>query len=289
MKRLTLLLAIAALLTACEKSNGIDDGAAAEAVALKASAGIANRTRAMGSTWSAADVIGIFMVDNTGTLASNHAYETTAGDGSFAPADDQQTIWFPIADDAPKVDFIAYYPWSAHQVGFTYNINVYSQSDQFALDLMTADRVTGKDKTSPAVDFTFHHRLTKMRLTLKAAPGMPTSGIDGIKVQLTGQQTTATCNLTTGDVTTSGDVSTIELSVFNHSAEAIILPAEPAADRQLIFTLTRGDVLRYTIPADRAFRPGELHDYEITLNPTGVSVTSNIVDWVRVTGDGTAD
>ncbi len=111
-KRTYLFLAAAAALTLASCSNDDDfaDRPGDGRVAVNFSGGI-TLTRATGDAWDLNDGIGIYMVE-TGTQnvvdnAANRRYVTAAGDGSFSPASEDQTIYFPL-DANNKVDFIAY-------------------------------------------------------------------------------------------------------------------------------------------------------------------------------------
>ena len=293
MKRLILLAGIALIAASCNTDNGIDNNSQNQPVALQVSGSIhtgAAQTRAAGDVWAAGDAIGIFMSDNTGTQAINRQHITASGDGSFTPSATAQTIYFPVDNNAPKVDFTAYYPYNAAQSGFDYAIDLSDQSSQAPLDLMTAEKITGRDKTNPAVAFNFKHRLVKMELTIAAGTGLSAADLPGITVSLGSQYTAGTCSIETGVVTPSGNTSDIALKSAADGlfSEATLLPAAASTGRVLTFTLSTGEPFRYTIPADRAFNAGEKHAYTITLDRTGVGITATITDWVSVPGSGTA-
>ena len=294
MKRLILLAGIAITAASCDNDNGIDNNSQNQPVALQVSGSIhtgAAQTRAAGAAWAAGDAIGIFMSDNTGTLAANRQHITASGNGSFTPSATAQTIYFPVDDYAPKVDFTAYYPYNAAQSGFDYAIDLSDQSSQAPLDLMTADKVTGRDKTNPAVAFNFKHRLVKMELSIQAGTGLTATNLNGLGVTFSGQQTAGTCSIETGATTPSGSTGDIALKTTADGAfaEATLLPAAASTGRVLTFTLSTGEPFRYTIPADRAFNAGEKHAYTITLDRTGVGITATITDWVSVPGSGMAN
>lgn len=288
MKKTLFFTAAVFVFAGCGKDNASEyDGNGK--VALEASAGISAFSRAVDNAWEAGDKIGIFM--SGGATAANARYVTAQTDGKFAPAADDQTIYFPIDNNAPKVDFTAYYPYASAQTTTIYPVSVTDQSDQKALDLMVADKVTGRDKTNPAVAFDFKHRMVKLEFTFKAGVGLEDADLEGMGVVVTEQYSAGSCDLNTGGVTASGAKGNLAMKVVadGKSAEATILPSEAEAGRQVVFTLTTGDPFRWTIPADRAFNAGEKHIYEITLSRTAVDVTGTITDWVKQTGSGTAN
>ena len=87
-------------------------------------------------------------------------YVTAAGDGSFSPASEDQTICFPL-DENDKVDFIAYCPQAA-LTGNTYAVDVTDQSYPAAIDLLWSNNATALDKTVQTVDLKFYHRLSRI-------------------------------------------------------------------------------------------------------------------------------
>ena len=78
------------------------------------------------------DAIGVFMLESGGTRiadnASKRKYVTSAGNGSFAPADGSAVIYYPA--DQRGVDFIAYYPYAGAMQGFAYPVDVSDQTTQ---------------------------------------------------------------------------------------------------------------------------------------------------------------
>ena len=287
------MTALAIAFVGCSNDEIVDDNSQSK-VALDVTAGIATetpQTRVSGTSWQTGDAIGIFQLQ-TGTttaLDANSKYANTTGESAFAPADANQTIYFPI-ETTPTSDFIAYYPYNVAQADFVYPVNVTSQSNQEAIDLLTADKVTGKDKNAPAVAFNFKHRLSKLELNLTAGNGITTSDLAGIAITITGQQPTATFELNTGVLTPSGTAQAITLKTVanGRTAEAIIIPAAASTGRQLRFTLTSSETFVWNIPNDKAFNAGQKNIYNITLNRTSIEVTSTITDWLPGNNGGEA-
>jgi hypothetical protein len=66
---------------------------------------------------------------------------------------------------------------------------------------------------------------------------------------------------------------------------AVVVPQTVTKGTQLIsITLAAGGTLYYSVPADTdlVLQPQKVHDYNITVNLTGLTVTSTITDWVAV-------
>lgn len=270
--------------------------------ALNVTGGIQALTRAHDATWDANDAIGIFMFA-TGTTtiseeAENRQYITATGNSNFSPVTTptDQTIYFPITG---QTDFMAYYPWQSITKNaddkYLYAVDVATQTSQKAIDLMAADKVSGKDKDNTNVAFEFTHKLVKIALTeIKHGDGLTAIDLLGLTVKLSNQYTQATYDVVAGGevtVNTTGQASDVALLVAtdSRSAEAIVLPATSTAGMELVFTLTNGDVYRWELSnasQTSAFAAAHKYSYKITVSKKGLSVTSTITDWVSGNGTG---
>jgi len=295
LNKVFLVSALAIAFVGCSNDDEIVDSNLQSKVALDVTAGIATetpQTRVSGTSWQTGDAIGIFQLQ-TGTttaLDANSKYVNTTG-STFTPATPGETIYFPI-ETTPTSDFIAYYPYNVAQADFVYPVNVTSQSNQEAIDLLTADKVTGKDKNAPAVAFNFKHRLSKLELRLTAGNGIATSDLAGIVITVTSQRPRAAFDFNTGALTPLGTAQAITLKTAanGRTAEAIIIPAAASTGRQLIFTLNNAtnDIFVWNIPNDKVFNAGQKNIYDITINRTSINVSSTITDWVAGNGTGEA-
>lgn len=293
-KQVLLIFAVAALLAGCSNDTDTDTGNDAR-VSLQVSGGINIRTRAQDKDWDKGDAIGIYMV-NAGSTdiaeeSENRRYITAEGDGKFSPTPGK-TIYFPI--DGSTTDFLAYYPFEAALTNGTFPVDVSSQTDQTAIDLMTAKTVSTADKPLDKdhykVSLAFTHRLTKLSLTITAGNGIAAKDLAGLKVEITNQRAKGTYSpLSETFSVTSEPVQTIALNTTasGTSAVAILLPTtEPeginpiVAGRQFVFTLAgTGEVFRWDIPDSKSFKQGDKNIYDITINRTSLDVTATIIDW----------
>lgn len=296
-KLMAAAVAATLLITGCSKDENSTPPQKDNERALNVTAGIQALTRAHDAVWQNNDAIGIYMfATGTTTLsegAENRKYTTPTGNGSFSPATTptDQTIYFPITG---KTDFVAYYPWQSITKNaankYLYTVDVSSQATQQNIDLMAADKVSGKDKDHTAVAFEFTHKLVKISLT-EIKNG---DELTGLTVKLTGQQTHATYDVVTGGevaVNTSEAKTDIALLVAadSKSAEAIVLPAASTAGMELVFTLTNGNTYRWALSnatQSSAFAAAHKYSYKITISKKGLSVTSTITDWVSGNGAG---
>lgn len=155
--------------------------------------------------------------------------------------------------------------------------------------------MSGKDKSAPGVAFNFHHLLTKLELVNTPGTGITASELEGMTVEITGQRTAASYDilfealnvadaLTTVTLNTSADGKKSAAILFPNT-ETTVNPIVPG--RQLVFTLkTGGEKFYWNIPDDKSFNAGEKNIYTITINRSGLEVTSSITDWTSGNGTG---
>lgn len=160
------------------------------------------------------------------------------------------------------------------------------------------------------VQLTFYHMLSKLELAIvkgEGAPELAQSGAVKLNgVTLKGNFTPSTSAdmsiqseradmLSDASATSTGDMTLGQTTCADFTDnvsynEAILVPQE-MIDKVLTFTLADGGTLKYTIPAFDAtagaavFESGKKYQYHITLNLTGLTVTSTIKDWEEVGGD----
>ena len=279
----------ALLLTACQ--NDEETMQTDARVALQVTSGI--QTRAYDATWEANDPIGIFGYTQTETpmeWSNNIQYVTVTGDGTFAPAQGEVPIYLPI--DGTAVDFVAYYPYTKTLANGVYTVDVTDQSIQKNIDLMAASKQT-TDRISHAVAFNFEHKLSKIYLTFKAGEDMTIADLAGMTVQLTGQQTQATFDVTQPEsevsVTADNPITlNLKTSTDGTSAEGIVLPSDNYSGMTLHLVLANNaGYFNWDLNGSEAekFEAGKKYVYDITVNKTRLSVTSDITDWIPGNGE----
>lgn len=257
-------------------------------VKINVSAGI--QTRASNNAWTANDAIGVFSMSGTTAEYANKQYITPDGDGNFTAATDDDIVWLP--SDGGSRSVLAYYPYVTGCDG-TYSIDVSDQTNQEAIDFMVSPAVNNVNKTQPDVTFVFSHKLVKIQLNIRSGDGITAEQLANMKVTLSNQYTTATCNvLTNADVVVTGtEVSTLSFltSADGTTSEAIVLPA----------ATTEGMVLQFEVPEvgtyswavrnsanSQSFAVGNKYIYNVNVNKTGIIVTSQIEDWASGNGSG---
>ena len=293
---LTAIMMLTGVLTACSDQENEQDGAN-ERTALSINAGIgvipastsSATTRATDAFWQANDAIGIVMLDaGTNTVTegkTNYRYITTTGNGSFTPDGKEHTAYYPTA--GAQVDVLAYYPYTTTISAGSLNIpvDVSDQSNLAAIDLMTAEKVTGRSSKAPDVSLMFTHRLCK--LVLKVVKDETTSDVTltGATAILAGTASTGNWNLITEKLSTEGEARdlTLPLSADGTIATAIVMPTQAGDGKSITVTTADGKSYTATIAANLALAAGTVNTYTMTLHRNQANITAGITPWT----DGT--
>lgn len=303
------MAATALALAGCSNDeNGMDNGP----VELRLTSGVTVQTRTFTATQSTTisqnEVVSVW-VDDAGTASPLYeAVQLTAnGSNGFTG----EPMYFPQTGN--NIDIYAVHgnfttpfaPGSDFpKDGAEYKV----EADQSAVadytksDLLYAyEKGVTRSGNPTSVKLTFYHMLSKLELAIKTGDGAPelaTSGavklngvtLDGkftpsttedMSVQskratMLGTTTSATTgNMTLGQTTCQDFTTNV---AYN---EAILVPQDMAG-KTLTFSLKDGGTLTYTIPANTTFESGKKYQYHITLDLTGITVTSKIEDWESV-------
>jgi hypothetical protein len=233
-------------------------------------------------------MIGVFALKGGAQDYSNMSYTTSDGSGSFLPSAEDQTIMLPY--DGSNYTIAAYYPYTESLKDGSYAINVSSQGDQEAIDLLVAAPVSGVNKMSPVAALDFYHKLVKIVITMKPGNGITADQLSGMTVTISGQQTEGTCDIiNNGDVVPSGETSdiTLETSPDGTTSEAILLPATTTDGMVLTFSIPTAGVYTWAVNSaakSQSFGAGNKYKYDITINKTGLDVNASIEDWADGNG-----
>ena len=245
-------------------------------------------TRAANAAWTAGDMIGVFALKGGAQDYSNMSYTTSDGSGSFLPSAEDQTIMLPY--DGSNYTIAAYYPYTESLKDGSYAINVSSQTDQEAIDLLVAAPVSGVNKMSPVAALDFYHKLVKIAITMKPGNGITATQLAYMTVTISGQQTKGSCDIiNNGDVVPSGPTSdiTLQTSADGTTSEAILLPATTTDGMVLTFSIPTAGVYTWAVNSaakSQSFGAGNKYKYDITINKTGLDVNASIEDWADGNG-----
>lgn len=315
MRKIILLAAAPFLLAACSSDdNGPDSGDTR--VPLRLTSGIEVQTRAnntQGTAIASGETVYAWVDDVTDDTERSvsplyEANELTAkDDGSFSYT---TAMYFPATGH--DVDIYAIHgkietgntPLKEFPStdGLIYSVNQ-DQSEGGGTGYTNSDLLYAVKqdvvRTATAVPLTFYHMLSKIELAIKVGNGSPalatsTGAVKLNNVTLNGKFTPAK----TGDIEDQstranmlgkldspkmGDMTLGQETCTDFSAnlvfnEAIVVPQDMSG-KTLTFSLADGGTLTYTIPANTTFESGKKYIYLITLDLTGLTVTSTVADW----------
>lgn len=291
MKKMTKFFALALLAGAMVSCSSEDatPSTPTDKVAAQFNGGIYVRTRAVGSSWSANDKIGIFMTKAGESLAAanisegidNVPYQTDGG-LAFSPVSGGKTVYFPIEGD---VDFYSYYPQTTIN-DYKVALNVADQTSQEAIDFMYA-KATGCNKSTPQVELIFNHQLSNLVLDLQPGDGLSQEDLANLTIKVKNQNTTATYNLADGTISGEGTPAdiTMHTTTPGKKYEAILLPT-PETSRVLEFNLNNGHDAPFVWTMPTKLDGGSKYYYTVVkLSRTAVEVSGTIVPWNEVKDD----
>lgn len=293
MRKHLILATVALALAACsDNENEPADRADGQPVPVEfhASVGV-TETRAVDQTWSAADAIGIFMVKagqsfvpeqiSEGAENIRYVVDATAA-GTFKPGG--TTIYYPM--DNSEVDFYAYSPQGSvtkeeMATNYLYAVNVATQTNQEALDLLYSNDVKGKKKTDKTITLGFKHQLCKVILTVEPGAGISADEMNGLTVKVNAQNTTAHFDLTAGALKADA-ANSANITLFKRADayiyEAILLP-DAATGRTFEFDLNNSRDVPFIWNMGKALTAGSKYTYTVKLNRSGVEVSGQIGPW----------
>lgn len=245
-------------------------------------------TRAADDHWDDNDAIGVYMVNAENGIVgdvSNYRYTVVKGgqNGTFIPADENNTAYFPESVDA--VNVVAYYP-QGEVVDNKLSLDLANQDNQPKIDLMSA-KAENASKSSPTVNLEFKHRLTKLFFKIEGDVNT-----DGIKATIGNQYTKIQYDILNDKLLIADEnKQEIAMKYWNSNnyrfTEAIVLPNDEnnsAVDRQLTFQLNE-KIFNATISNTTTFEPGKKYTYTVKFETTpsgniNVSITGvSIKNW----------
>lgn len=241
-------------------------------------------------------------VNNTGGLTGSSQYYPTDGSnldfyalhGNFASDITEDATEFPGTAVVHSVE--------ADQSGT--DMKDYAKSD-----LLYAVK-TGVTRSSNEVELPFYHMLSKVEVALKSGEGKPdltgaTVTIEGTKLkaeftpkkdaEMTDQS--ARESMITIPVENNAPtavkirtVATDNLDTNTEYGEAVLLPKQTIAENVpfIQVKLQDGATFSYKIDSELRLESGKKYTYKITVNRSGLSVSSKIDDWIQVNKEGNA-
>ena len=251
-------------------------------------------------------------VDKASVPAQSYinAWKLTAqGDGSFTTGTSQ---YYPTDDS--DLDFYALHGNFASDItegstkfpetGVVHSVEEYqadaNMKNYAKSDLLYAVK-KGVERSSDAVNLEFYNMLSKVEVALKSGKGQPE--LEGATVTIEGTKLKANFkpdkddNMGSGEhrlnmitiVDNDNDPTSIiiqtaitkEFTDVTDYAEAVLLPNQDLkrGDTFIQVRLLSGATFSYKLPYDLTLESGKKYIYKITVNRSGLSVSSNIQDW----------
>ena len=295
-KLLSVMLALAVLVGACDKNN---EQPATNSLEVKFTSNIAKiETRVSGTTWDAGDVAGIYMlkVDDPSTpsqiysnLAENAPYTASAGaTANFTPAG--KPLFYP--SDGSNVRFAAYYPYTAAVVKedniYRLPIDVSDQSNLSAIDVLFAPPMTpyyNKNATAP-VPLQFDHKMFKVVFNITNGEGVAEPVANGIDVTISNVYTKGYLSLNDGKVEADleSKIGFVAASSSDSgttvTAEAILIPTDNTSSVSITFTNAAGQKFTSSwLGAEWAMAAGYMCVIDVTLESSKASLSGTITPW----------
>ncbi len=283
-----LLPAALLLLGACshEDDSLIDYPNANDGFVSFRSAGITRVTSE--SEWEEGDKVGIFSSD--ASVSTNLQYNVDPQTNELSPETDDDKI---TVSELESVTYTAYYPYSSTLDGSTYKVDITDQSDLTAIDLLWAEStLAGSEEV---VDFTFDHKLAKIRFNLyrEGKSSLVGAGISGTIESVNTTESFDVVSGTFSGTSENADISmNIVISDSGYSAyvEAILVPTTDLTDVKFSFIMNPDDnsISHYTLDVaalDGGWASGKCYDYgDIYLDETPSTdvvevATTSITNW----------
>ncbi len=313
---LFLAAASSMVLAACSKDNGqiIDDGQ----IRLS-TANVISETRSTDQSlqltqFASNEKVDIFLVEAdasgnvvTGTNVTSYAQPlkyTADGSGNLKVYDESNSNsevpqYWPTSGNGLHIYGV--YPSGSASAytdtakEFTVNTDQSSDDNYKASDLMVgAPESNPVARTTDAVKLTFKHLLTKVNINLTNGDGFSDSEFSSIKVSVLNTNPKATFSVkgqtaqaSTTETTTKDIIAGDGLSTSSLKCSAIIVPQTVSGSTDFIKVEVGGGKYIYKLAAQTTFSASHVYTYNITVNKTGLTVTSNITDWTSV-GDATS-
>lgn len=296
------------LFAACESDNhATDDGPVAARITSTID-GTA-QTRASETAWTDGDPIGVSATSTEGATAyTNIQYTTTNNNFTVvnAPGEDND-IYF---QDKKAVDFIAYYPYSGSNGTRPGTDGIIAKTltptDQATAALPLIDylwsHADGITSANPQVNFTFTHRMSRLKLNFVEGAGMafPSSGLtytlSGLKLAGTFNTLDGTAAATAAATAAKLENIPVAVTAQNTLSPLILWPQEAATASLSVTvsgisysaTLNLLDLPGIT-PATKGLAPGYSYVYNVKVHKTGLEISeAKITAWTTGTG-GDAD
>lgn len=249
--------------------------------------------------------VGLFInedIKDATPIGTNLKYDAD-GNGALALVTDpaQASPYYPTSGNSVKI--VAYQPYKASAAltgdGYDFSVNTdqsqqsgNSESNYYNSDLLYSARDQAYARQAETHNLEFKHKLSKVVCTLAKGNGLDVSALNGATVSIVNVETKGTFKPSDGNFTLKtdggGQQSDVKMNctITSGSYIAVIPPQIFAKGAQFLkVTLSSSGVFYYKIPDGNeddnnlVLSGGYVYKYNITVNMTGLTVTSSIVPW----------
>lgn len=307
-------IAMLSILTACNTDERILEYPKLERDKILLSTGVGelNKTRATSDDTNMQDTqfttgekvdIWIFESNNAGTGVNASATTTygtngkttytASGNGGFS---ETQSNYWPSSGE--KVFIYGFYPTNVVSDPTATSVAFSIEADQSGTTDWTnyrkSDLMVGVPAANPvarteeAVPITFTHKLSKVNVILVAGVGLEANDLVGATIKLHNVNTSVNLNPSSGAIANEGTPGTVTVWKVASSTDlrgsAIVVPTNSISSNDFIsVTLSEakgGGTLTYSAPsAGISILSTYEYNYTVTVNLTGLSVSTTINNW----------
>lgn len=241
------------------------------------------------------DCVGLYVVNRTdgasGTLLNSGNYVDNMRftyNGTWVP--DNVLYW---KDEKTHADFYLYYPYTnvssvkAHPVALQPDQS--TEAAYKASDFMVG-RTMDVAPTSEATMINVSHVMSRIIITLEAGNGFTKESLaaSNVSVKINGVKCNSTVDLSTGDVTATGNPTTVTPLFSDNTYKALIVPQTVGEGNLISVTV---DGREFNLKKEFTFVKSKSHKFTVTLSKTSSGVNVNINPWTDdgIDNGGTAE
>lgn len=188
-------------------------------------------------------------------------------------------------DETTHADFYLYYPYQKYINNVT-AVPVQVKADQSDLaDYKSSDMLIGKTldvaPTDQAVKIEAKHMMSQAIITLKAGNGFTDASLASslVNVRINGLKSTALVNLSTGEVTATGNDTDIIPLKEDCIYKAIIVPQDVKEGNFITINVDGSNYYLTRNSKFHAFEEGKKYKFTVTLSKTSSGINVNISQW----------
>lgn len=252
-------------------------------------------TRATDYGFESGDCVGLYVVNYSGSTPGSLATTGNHVDnmrftynGTWTP--DKVITW---ADNNTHTDLYLYYPYSNVPNVSAYPFSV--RADQSTEEAYKAsDFMSGKTlnvtPSEETISIPVSHTMSRIQIFLEAGNGFTAESLSkaDVSVKINGVKCNSTINIATGEVSPTGEATTLTPLFTDNYYKALVVPQTVENGNLITATV---DGREYNLQKGFTFESAKSHKFTITLSKTSAGVNVNINPWIEddIDNGGTAE